>query len=375
MRSYFEALEDQILAPYAVKSRLSRGRLHAEPPSPTRTCFQRDRDRIVHSKAFRRLKQKTQVFIATQSDHFRSRLTHSLEVSQISRHLARLLRLNEDLSESVALAHDLGHTPFGHSGERILNKLMEQEGGFEHNQQSLRVVDLLETKYPQFPGLNLSFETRAGLMKHKTPYDSPSDEMTFVSLEAQVVNLSDQVAYNNHDLDDGISSGILNESELAEHVTLWKEAKAKIKTLYTNLTVKESNHLMNSYLISSQIENIFNTTQSLIQSESIETFSDLQSTTTALVDFSPEMNEKNQELRKHLFTKFYMHHEVYRMNKRGQQIIEGLFKAFMEDRKLLPQKYQQAISAQKESRARIVADYIAGMTDVYAEKEYRAIFM
>ena len=208
MLSYFQELEDNTLAPYAVRSLFSLGRRFEEPPSLTRTCFQRDRDRIVHSKAFRRLKHKTQVFVANESDHYRSRLTHSLEVAQISRHLSRLLRLNEDLCESIALAHDLGHPPFGHSGEREMNHLMKAFGGFEHNRQSLRVVDVLEQKYPHFYGLNLSFEVREGLIKHQSAYDDAGIDGGYVTLEAEVVNLADEIAYNNHDLDDGLRAGV-----------------------------------------------------------------------------------------------------------------------------------------------------------------------
>ena len=204
MREYFEELEQQIYSPLAVKSQQSKGRAHHESLDASRTCFQRDRDRIIHSKAFRRLKHKTQVFISTERDHVRSRLTHSIEVSQISRHMARLLRLNEDLTEAIALAHDLGHPPFGHAGEDALNELMANDDGFEHNQQSLRIVELLESKYPNFSGLNLSYEVRCGIQKHKTPFDHPKDHHAepFVSLEAQVVNVADEITYTAHDVDD-----------------------------------------------------------------------------------------------------------------------------------------------------------------------------
>lgn len=375
MREYFEALELSTLSPLALKSRFSKGRLFSEPQSPNRTCFQRDRDRIIHSKSFRRLKHKTQVFVATESDHFRSRLTHTLEVSQISRHIGRLLRLNEDVCEAVALAHDLGHTPFGHAGERTLNELLKPQGGFEHNLQSLRVVDLLEQKYPQFPGLNLSFEVRHGLMKHQTPWDKPDDVKDhFVSLEAQVVNLADEISYNNHDIDDGLSAGILVDADLQREVVLWSEAKTKIKQLYTNLEESQLKYLINSHLISSQITDVVQTAEENIKNSSLQSLEDLQRAGKHhLVTFSAEMQEKAKELRKYLFKTFYSHPNVYRMNRKGQQIIRDLFHVFTQDVRLLPQDYQARVSPDYP-KERVVADYIAGMTDVYAQKEHTAIF-
>ncbi|MFC1753111.1 deoxyguanosinetriphosphate triphosphohydrolase [Thermoproteota archaeon] len=372
MRSYFEELELRQLAPYAVKSRFSKGREYPEPDSPTRTLFQRDRDRIVHSKSFRRLKHKTQVFIVTVSDHYRSRLTHTLEVAQISRHLARLLRLNEDLAEAVSLAHDLGHTPFGHSGEQELNRLMSAYGGFEHNLQSRRVVDQLEQKYPDFPGLNLSFEVREGLIKHQTPWDKPNNYQHYTTLEAQVVNVSDEIAYNNHDLDDGLSSGILNESELSKKVTLWKEVKDNIQKKYTNLSKSQLKTLINSYLISAQIENVMNTTIAGLKKCNLKNLDDLQVYSDPLVSFSEEMKEKNNELRAYLFNEFYAHYHIYRMNKKGQLIIRGLFNAFNDDTLLLPDTYQHQIKA-GASKERVICDYIACMTDIFAQKELAAL--
>ncbi|MBT5855953.1 deoxyguanosinetriphosphate triphosphohydrolase [bacterium] len=372
MREFFEQQEVETLSPLAIKSIHSKGRRFEEPPSGDRTCFQRDRDRIIHSKAFRRLKHKTQVFIATESDHFRSRLTHSIEVAQISRHLSRMLRLNEDVCEAIALAHDLGHTPFGHAGERTLNTLMESHGGFEHNLHSLRIVDILESKYPQFPGLNLSFEIRAGLMKHKSPYDDPGMTLDFNSLEAEVVNLADEISYNNHDLDDGLSSGILTDSDLEKKVTLWREAKAHIREEYSNLEDHELKYLINSYLISSQIRNVVDTTKAKIEELDLNTIDDLQKIKKDVVSFDSTMKEEAKELRKTLFTQFYTHHEVYRMNKKGQLVIEDLFKAFQSDPKLLPQVYRERIK--NEPKERVISDYIAGMTDTFAIKEYEALF-
>lgn len=374
MRSYFEELELRFLAPYAVKSVESRGRVHDEPTSETRTCFQRDRDRIIHSKAFRRLKHKTQVFIATESDHYRSRLTHTIEVAQISRHMARMLRLNEDLSESIALAHDLGHTPFGHSGEKILNRLMANFGGFEHNLQSRRVIDSLEIKYPLFPGLNLSFEVREGLMKHSTPWDHPEqDAKTWTSLEAQVCNISDEIAYNNHDIDDGIRSTLLDEHDLTTHVYLWRESKDRIRKKYAGLADIELKYLINSDIISTQIEDVVRTTTDIVAALELNCIDDIQSLDRPVVRFSTEMALKNKEMRHYLFQQFYSHPTIYRMNKKGQEIIEKLFTAFTSDTKLLPLDYQDRIEKGQEHH-RVVADYIAGMTDPFAKKEFGAIF-
>ncbi len=373
MRETFEERELTDLSPLAAKSNASKGRCHQEPVSYNRTCFQRDRDRIIHSKAFRRLKHKTQVFVANESDHVRSRLTHTIEVAQISRHIARLLRLNEDLSEAIALAHDLGHTPFGHAGEKTLNQLMENFGGFEHNLQSLRVVDFLEQRYPLFPGLNLSQEVREGLMKHSTPYDNPKESGKGITLEAQVTNLADEISYNNHDLDDGLSAGLLDESALASNITLWKEAKTAVMTQYASLSDKQLKFLINSHLISTQVSDVVSHTKQQLETHNITTFEQLQTHRKTVVKFSPEMFEKAKQLRVYLFNQFYTHHSVYRMNKKGQNIIDSLFNAFVADIKLLPKDYQTIIS-NAYSKERVVCDYIAGMTDTYAAREYESIF-
>lgn len=375
VREIFEQLEAENLAPYAVKSTHSLGRHYPEPPSASRTCFQRDRDRIIHSKAFRRLKHKTQVFVATDTDHYRSRLTHTLEVAQISRHLARMLRLNEDLAECLALAHDLGHPPFGHAGEKALHQLMKEFGGFEHNIQSLRVVEELENKYPTFPGLNLSLEVRDGLKKHETPWDCPpeTNHIPFITLEAQVVNVADEIAYNNHDLDDGLSAKILTESELTQNVMLWKEAKAKLTQNPNELEEIHLKTLVNSSLISTLIDDVVLTTKNNIQTHAIQSVKDLQSIKTPIVAFSSAMKPKNLELRKYLFAQFYSHHSIYKMNKRGQNIIRALFEAFVEDQRLLPDTHRARIT-DANSRQRVVCDYIAGMTDGFALKEYETLF-
>ena len=379
MRQRFEALELELLSPLAVKAAQSKGRQYHEPPSENRTYFQRDRDRIVHAKAFRRLKQKTQVFVSA-SDHYRSRLTHTLEVAQVSRHLARLLRLNEDLCECIALAHDLGHTPFGHSGERELNRLMANYGGFEHNLQSRRIVDVLEKKYPGFPGLNLSFEVREGLIKHRAsdPLETEVTEqkdmvLPFVSLEAQVCNLADEIAYNSHDLDDGLSSGLISASDLETNVTLWREARGAVSSQYQALSDSELYHLIHSFLISAFIDDVLVTTQQAILDSGVTALDTLQLHKKSLVRYSPEMARKNRELRQFLFKRFYQHHLIYRANIKGQGIIRGLFAAFLDDAKLLPESYQAKLG-KADPQSRVVADYIAGMTDEYALQEYHTIY-
>ncbi|RAP39106.1 deoxyguanosinetriphosphate triphosphohydrolase [Candidatus Marinamargulisbacteria bacterium SCGC AAA071-K20] len=366
MRDYLENLEESILAPYASKSKTSIGRLHEEPVSSTRTHFQRDRDRIIHSKAFRRLKRKTQVFIISISDHYRSRLTHTLEVSQLSRNLARMLRLNEDLVEAIALAHDLGHSPFGHAGERVLNSLMKDHGGFEHNVQSLRVVDKIENKYPSFPGLNLSFEVRAGLLlKHKARLwkhlDSPVEN--YNSLESQVTNIADEIAYNNHDIDDGISSEILNLNTL-ESITLIRDAKAIVKKEYSNLSTHQLQHLINSTIITMQIEDVFWKSKANIKNEKIETLNDVYQNEITIISFSPEMAEKNKELRTYLHQHLYQHSSVKDMNKKGQDTINSLFKYYENNTNKLPDSFKDHLTSKNKSR--IITDYIAGMTDNYA---------
>mgnify|MGYP001194003680 CR=1 FL=1 len=374
MRDYFEELEERNLQPYAVKSRTSEGRHYTEQPSENRTCFQRDRDRIIHSKAFRRLKHKTQVFIATESDHYRSRLTHTVEVAQVSRHLARLLRVNEDLSECIALSHDLGHTAFGHSGEKELNNCMKAFGGFEHNLQSLRIVTFLEKKYPNFRGLNLSKEICDGLMKHQTPWDNPEyNSDPIITIEAQIANVADEIAYNNHDIDDGLLSDIIKDEDLTKQVTLWREAKETIKSNYINLEENELKTLINSYLISSQVNNCYQTTEQNIAAFKIETLKDLQDINESIVSFDREMKEKSKELRLFLFNNFYCHHEVYRMNKKGQVVIRHLFDSFTQDIQTLPEEYRQLISSEY-TKERVVADYIAGMTDRFAVEEHKKLF-
>jgi dGTPase len=375
LREYFEELEQQVLSPLAIKSIESKGRKYSEHLDMTRTCFQRDRDRIIHSKSFRRLKHKTQVFISTEKDHVRSRLTHSIEVSQISRHMSRLLRLNEDLTEAIALAHDLGHPPFGHAGEETLNDLMASSHGFEHNQQSLRIVELLESKYPNFPGLNLSYEVLSGIQKHRTPFDQPDLDPSdsFLSLEAQIVNVADEITYTAHDVDDAISANILYDTDLIKNVSIWREYSNEICSEYTNLTDKQYVYLMNSKLITNQIRNAISNSKQNIQRSGVTSLNELQSLTNKdLVMFSPEFRAGIDELRAYLFSHYYSNHEIYRSNKKGQLIIRQLFMALSSDFKLIPKEYYAEMST--DSKERIICDYISGMTDSFALSEYQQLF-
>jgi dGTPase len=308
------------------------------------------------------------VFVATESDHFRSRLTHTLEVAQISRHLARILGLNEDLCEAIALAHDLGHTPFGHAGEREMNRLMQDHGGFEHNVQSLRVVDVLETRRPEYRGLNLSKEVRDGLLK----YPAAQGATYSPTLEAAVVNIADEIAYNNHDLDDGLAAGLLSEAELEVGIPLWAEAKQAILRQTPSLAGKYLWHQINSYLITTQIDDVVRTVKGAISRHGLNSHAGLADFPIKDIGFSSQMKAKNQILRRYLFDALYTHYKVYRMNKKGQHLISGLFQAFHSDPKLLPPDYKARAAGDGLERA--ICDYIAGMSDVYAQKEHREIY-
>ena len=372
MLSQLEHIEEFSIKNYGIKSVNSKGRKIQEKAAFTRTCFQRDRDRIIHSKAFRRLKHKTQVFIATTSDHYRSRLTHTLEVAQISRHLARLLRVNEDLAECIALAHDLGHPPFGHSGEFALNILMKNHGGFEHNLQSIKVIEFLESKYPCFPGLNLSHEIIEGLKKHSTPWDQPQLETCESSIESQIVNIADEIAYNNHDLDDGINSTFLHPSELTTHITLWKEAKLNIKEQYTNLEPHQLNHLINSYIISLQVEDIFKQSLKNLSEHHIKSTKDVFQMKKPLIAFSSEMSNKNNELRNYLFKNLYQHPRIKESNIYGKTVVTELFNYYLSNFSIIPEDYITKYDAEIPKET-IICDFISGMTDSYAIKQHKKI--
>jgi dGTPase len=362
----FTKNEDTILAPYAVHSACSQGREYREEPLLYRTEFQRDRDRVVHSRAFRRLMHKTQVFVAYEGDHYRTRLTHTLEVAQIARHVARMLSLNEDLTEVIALAHDLGHTPFGHAGEATLDGLMREQGGFEHNRQSRRVVELLELKYKDFPGLNLTYETRDGLTKHRSAHDHPANNgLGFASLESRVVNLADEIAYNSHDLDDGLASGLIKIKELDE-VALWQEATEYNRKKYPVLNEEELRNLNVRYLIGEQINDLVRRSDQNIQKKELPNVDAVYKCAEPLVEFTEEMQGKNETLRDFLLRKFYQHPRVKQMNDKAREMIEFLFAYYLEHPAEVPfvEKFKQ------EPLPRVVTDYIAGMTDNFATEEF-----
>ncbi|MFA4815270.1 MAG: deoxyguanosinetriphosphate triphosphohydrolase [Candidatus Gracilibacteria bacterium] len=349
-----------MLCPYAVLSKNSRGRKVKEPFDPQRLPFQKDRDRIIHCRAFRRLKEKTQVFIPHYGDHYRNRLSHSLEVSQISRDLARTLGLNEDLTEAIALAHDLGHTPFGHAGEDALHECMQKYGlSFEHNEQSRKIVEELEEVYPNFRGLNLSLEVIEGLMKHQTSWDNPTGvEAIRPSLEAQVVNMGDEIAYQNHDVDDGLRSGLFTEKDL-EKLVLWQWAKEGIAIADEKIRVAR----IVSKMISLMIWDIAEETSRLIQKHGIQNLQDVYACKEKLVGFSSAMVAANKELKEFLTTRLYFHPKVVRNSAHGKKIIKTLFAYYMKERDGLPETNVEAATE--------VKDYLAGMTDRFAELQAR----
>ena len=366
------------LAPYAVHINASRGRIHEEPAPINRTEFQRDRDRIIHCAAFRRLEYKTQVFMNHEGDLFRTRLTHSLEVAQIARSIARNLRLNEDLVEAVSLAHDLGHTPFGHAGQDALNKCMQDAGGFEHNLQSLRVVDLLEERYGSFNGLNLTFETREGILKRCTPEHAINlGEIgkRFLlnmqpSLEAQVVNLADEIAYCNHDIDDGLRSGLLNTEQL-ESLSLYARYKSIVLSEIPDINPHRIVYETVRRMINAQIEDLLKTSLKNINDANLKNIDDVRKSPPIIL-FSPSMRTELTELRSFLVENLYRHYHVNRMMNKARHVIEELFDTFVRDKNLLPPEYR--IENNDEQQKRRIADYIAGMTDRFAMSEYKHLF-
>ena len=364
------------LAPYAV-SKSAHGRKFPETPPSGRSEFQRDRDRIIHSAAFRRLEYKTQVFVNHEGDLFRTRLTHSIEVAQIGRSIARRLRLNEDLVEAISLAHDLGHTPFGHAGQEALNDCMRDYGGFEHNLQSLRVVDVLEERYAAFDGLNLCFETREGILKHCSKENAAQlgdvGERFFndkrPNLEAQLANLADEVAYNNHDVDDGLRSGLLTLEQLSS-VGLFAQHLKEVQSAYPGLAERRVVHETVRRMINALVTDLIRQTELNIREASPRSVDEVRNSP-PLASFSPEMQELNRELKGFLRTHLYRHYRVMRMTAKARRIIGDLFNAFLEDPRLLPPQFNQL---EGSAHARAVADYIAGMTDRYAIREHRRIF-
>ncbi|MCL5408485.1 MAG: deoxyguanosinetriphosphate triphosphohydrolase [Candidatus Omnitrophica bacterium] len=372
-RMEYEAIEEKILNPYAVFSGKNRGRLFKEKEHPYRTSFQRDRDRIIHSTAFRRLEYKTQVFIYYEGDYYRNRLTHTIEVQQIARTIARILGINEDITEAISLAHDIGHTPFGHKGESVLNELMKDFGGFEHNKQGLRIVDKLEKRYKSFDGLNLTYEVREGIIKHSTTYDKPGknefSEYPSSSLESQVVNFADEIAYTCHDIDDGLKSNIIKEEEL-EKETIWgfviKEIK---KSLDKEYELKRTAGVR--YLINFLVENLIEETEKNIKKYSPKDVEEIRKMS-PIAGFNPELNKYFTILKKFLLDNMYMHYRVLRMAEKALMIIEGLFNKYKNEPKILPTHVYSRISS--EQKEIIICDYIAGMTDRFAQEEYKKLF-
>ena len=374
------------LKAYAASDDSSRGRIHQEPGPNLRGTFQRDRDRVIHSAAFRRLEYKTQVFVNHEGDMFRTRLTHSIEVAQIARTIARALGLNEDLSEAIALAHDLGHTPFGHAGQDALNKCMGEYGGFEHNLQSLRVVDVLEEKYAAFNGLNLSFETREGILKHcSQPNAAKLGALgaRFLNgeqpgLEAQVANISDEIAYNNHDVDDGLRAGLVSLDDL-QSVESFREAFEQVNELWPDLAERRIIHEVIRRMINRQVLDLIETSQNAIDTHAPASIDDVRKAGTPLILLSEEANDRHLELKRFLRTNLYRHYRVHRMTLKAGRIVKALFDVFSQDPRLLPKAAADHMTELEQAdgnpgRARAVADYIAGMTDRFAIAEHERIF-
>ncbi|HEV8330599.1 MAG TPA: deoxyguanosinetriphosphate triphosphohydrolase [Steroidobacteraceae bacterium] len=378
--------ETASLAPYAATEAASRGRAHPEPAPILRGEFQRDRDRIIHSTAFRRLVYKTQVFVNHEGDLYRTRLTHSIEVAQIARTIARALQLNETLAEAICLAHDLGHTPFGHAGQDALNACMRPYGGFEHNLQSLRVVDELEERYAAFPGLNLTFETREGILKHCSVSNARQlGELgeRFIqrrqpSLEAQISNLADEIAYNNHDLDDGLRAGLISLDGLRD-VPLFRRQHDAVLAIYPQLQDRRLIHEVVRRMINHVVTDLVETTQSAIETTGPADVEDVRARPTALVQFSETVAAEHLELKHYLRDHVYRHYRVLRMTNKAHHVIRSMFDSFFARPELLPDEHYQAAQdmeseSRENGRARAVADYIAGMTDRYAIVEHERLF-
>ena len=364
-----------MLAPYAQLSGASRGRVYPEAPPVWRTQFQRDRDRVIHSRAFRRLEYKTQVFLNGTGDHLRTRLTHTMEVAAIARNITRALRLNEDLAETIALAHDLGHSPFGHKGETMLDRLMKDHGGFEHNRQSLRVVEQLERKYPRFPGLNLTWEVREGLAKHQREFPSPPGTRTLFhqpSLEAQIANLADEIAYYSHDLDDGLESGLLEEKRLLSEVEVWARAAAEVRAAFGRLPAESRRYYTIRQIIEGQVSDVVNTTEAAIEAAGVGTVDDVRRGRRRLVNYSPERKRWNQELRRFLYRNLYYHPVVANPNNRAIRLLNDVFLH------LVDHPGEVGPGARKRAKAdgwhRAVCDYVASMTDRYLMLEHKRLF-
>ena len=373
-RELYYQFEDSWLGAYAQHTKDTRGRKYREPKHDTRTPYQRDRDRIVHCRAFRRMEYKTQVFIILEGDHYRTRLTHTMEVAMISRSIAQALRLNEDLAEAIALAHDVGHPAFGHSGEKALHELMDPYGGFEHNQQSLRIVEELETKYPEFPGLNLTFEVREGLAKHKSSYDKPRpsdlEPGKQPTLEAQIVNVADEIAYNTHDLDDGLESGIITYKDL-HHINAWQESYRKINKKFSRATDEVKRYYTIRSIIDKQVRDVVAKTTENLKQYNVHSLTDIRNFEKPLLSFSQTLKEENSKLKQFLYDNLYTNYQVNRMNHKAYVVITDLFKIYNSNPKLLAPSTRAKLK--QYPLERVVCDYIAGMTDRYAFEEHKKL--
>ena len=374
------------IAPYAAQDAHSRGRRYPEAPPEYRGEFQRDRDRIIHCNAFRRLAYKTQVFVNHEGDLYRTRVTHSIEVAQIARSIARALDLNEPLVEAISLAHDLGHTPFGHAGQDALNECMREYGGFEHNLQSLRVVDELEERYAEFPGLNLTFECREGILKHCTLPKARElgdvgvrfIERTQSGLEAQLANLADEIAYNNHDVDDGVRAGLMTLDDLQE-VRLVRRHTEAVRTAYPQLPTRRAIHEVIRRMVNEVVIDVIRTSGDRLRAAALPDIDAVRAYGTPLMTMSEDVGAQHLELKRFLREHVYRHHRVLRMTSKAKRTLESLFGAFMNDPRLMPEEYcasaRQAQTVEDlRGRARVVADYVAGMTDRYAILEHRRLF-
>ena len=373
-RQDIEKLENKSLAPYAIKSGDSVGRQYSEKEHPYRTRFQRDRDRVIHSSAFRRLEYKTQVFVYHEGDYYRTRLTHSMEVAQIARSICKSMQLNEDLAESIALSHDLGHPPFGHTGQKILNRLLKSHGGFEHNKQGLRVVKRLEKRYPEFNGLNLTWELQEGISKHSVDPENPIMRVKgyhFPSLEAQVADCADGIAYNAHDLDDGITSGLLSLEQVRK-LALWREHEKELDKKYVKLDFKLKKYQIVRKIINDLITDFRKVTLKNLKVNKVQSVDDIRYAKKRMAGFSSQMDKKNRELKEFLHKNLYNHRKVKRMEFKSEIYLTELFNAYKADSALLP------MSVQKEGGddllERRICDYISGMTDRYAISEYKKLF-
>jgi dGTPase len=373
-RQHLEALEDQSLAPYACRSRLSKGRFYPEDEPEYRTAYQRDRDRILHTTAFRRLEYKTQVFINYEGDYYRTRLTHTLEVAQIGRTIARALGANEDLLEAICLAHDLGHPPFGHSGESVLSRLMQNVGGFDHNKQSMRIITKLERRYPEFPGLNLTWEVREGIVKHESEYDvadaSEYNPDLRGHLEAQIANVADELAYTAHDLDDGLRSGMITPNML-DGITLWEILSESVgwrESMLDDLT----RHRLIRRMIGMEVTDLVQSTHARLMESNVRSVEELQRLSYNVIGYSEDMHRRNRQLKDFLYNNLYRHHRVVRMAVKAEKITSDLFHAYCDEPAILPSHIQELI--EEHGLERTICDYIAGMTDRFAVDEHQKLF-